>query len=459
MSISKDIYKPIYRVIPSSLKPRFESGVLDVKCLFFVSDLAYEVVKREGRVRSHLPRDRDRDFLVKMLTNKYRRTVDLLIAEDIIQVRSNEEGKESYSTTHHHCKQYSLTKKYRDELNNDGVSGLMITDHRQLKRMYSFWENSIERTLEKHPWLQPELHALSKLNYKTEEGEHFLKETITSRFYRNEPLTNKQSEKLVQANNDLDSFLNSDNLPFVSVRNGRVYNKLVNANKEFRKFIVTDSGERLVEVDMRSAQWVMLCKALVLKNKYSYTTNLIDNLTKHIEEPVDLLSNTYNDTIAFISSVLFQDIYSELGILKTKDSYVIPSGLKHQEREEFKKEAIAESLYNYFRKPTGKFFLDNKGRKHVRGVVKDTYPSVYDFIVQCAEESNKKRRSSDLAILMQKYEGFFFHQALQGALEGLLEGDGYAIIHDAFYLPESKEKEARKIMQETAEKWFGVMIY
>ncbi|MAO47067.1 MAG: hypothetical protein CL823_07950, partial [Crocinitomicaceae bacterium] len=101
MSISKDIYKPIYRVIPSSLKPRFESGVLDVKCLFFVSDLAYEVVKREGRVRSHLPRDRDRDFLVKMLTNKYRRTVDLLIAEDIIQVRSNEEGKESYSTTHH----------------------------------------------------------------------------------------------------------------------------------------------------------------------------------------------------------------------------------------------------------------------------------------------------------------------------------------------------------------------
>ena len=57
---------------------------------------------------------------------------------------------------------------------------------------------------------------------------------------------------------------------------------------------------------------------------------------------------------------------------------------------------------------------------------------------------------------MQKYEGYFFHQILQKALKGLLEGEGYAIIHDAFYLPESKEKEARKIMQETAEKWFGV---
>ena len=161
MSISKDIYKPIYRVIPSSLKPRFESGELDVKCLFFVSDLAYEVVKREGRVRSHLPRDRTGNFLKSMMTNDYRRTIDLLIEDDIISVNLNSEGKESYSTTHHHCKQYSLTKKYRDELNNDGVSGLMITDHRQLKRMYRYWENSIERTLEKHPWLQPELHALS----------------------------------------------------------------------------------------------------------------------------------------------------------------------------------------------------------------------------------------------------------------------------------------------------------
>ena len=57
------------------------------------------------------------------------------------------------------------------------------------------------------------------------------------------------------------------------------------------------------------------------------------------------------------------------------------------------------------------------------------------------------------------YKNHLFHQALQGVLKDLLEGDGYAIIHDAFYLPESKEKEARKIMQETAEKWFGVVIY
>ena len=91
--------------------------------------------------------------------------------------------------------------------------------------------------------------------------------------------------------------------------------------------------------------------------------------------------------------------------------------------------------------------------------MKDTYPSVYDFIVQCAEESKKKRRSSDLAILMQKYEGFFFHQALQGALKGLLDGDGYAIIHDAFYLPESKEKESLTLINRAVRGIYSMHTY
>ena len=456
MSKAKTDIKPEYRLIPSSLKSRFESGELDVKCLFLVSDLAYEVIKRKKNRQSHLPRDRTADFLKDLLTKNYRRTVDLLIAEDILQVRVNEFGKESYSTTHHHCKQYSLTKKYRDELNNDDVSGLWITDYRQLKRKKTYIDKSTRRLIIRHPWLRPEVDALRKLRYLKEEGDSFLKMTISARFYRNENLTDIQSEKLIKAHNDLDNLLNSGFLPHVSIAHNRVTNKLVLANREYRKFIRTNSGEKLVEIDMRSAQWVMLCKALVQKNKYSYTTNLIDNLTKHIDEPVNLLSHTYNDTIAFISAVLFQDIYSELGILKTKDSYVIPTGFKHNIREYFKDEGITETLFNYFTNPNEKFFLDELGYKHIRGVLKDTYPSIYDFIVQCADESKKKRRSSDLAILMQKYEGFFFHQVLQGALNGLLEGDGYAIIHDAFYVPESKEKEARQIMQETAEKWFGV---
>lgn len=456
MSISKKEFKPEYRLIPSSLKSRFESGELDVKCLFLVSELAYEVIKRDRSPRSHLPRDRTALFLKSLLTKNYRRTVDQLIAEDILQVRSNEQGKESYSTTHHHCKQYSLTKEYRDELNNDGVSGLLITDHRQLKRKKKYFDDSTLRLIKINPWLGQEVEALRRLRYLKEDGDRFLKKTIQSRFYRDENLTNNQSEQLIKANNDLDSLLNTDYLPHVSISHNRVSNNLVNANREYREFIRTASGERLIEVDMRSAQWVMLCKALVLMSKYSYKTNLMESLTKHIEEPIDLLSYANNDIKAFVSAVLFQDIYSELGLLKKTDSYTIKSGYRHPDRDDFKEEGIEETLFNYFTKTKKDVTEVGWDNRHIRSVLRDTYPSVYNFLVQFADESNKKRRSSDLAILMQQYEGFFFHQVLQKALKGLLEGEGYAIIHDAFYLPESKEKEARKVMQETAEKWFGV---
>ena len=456
MSKSIEEFKPIYRLIPSSLKSRFESGELDVKCFFLVSDLAYEVIKRDGSPRSHLPRDRTASFLKGVLTKNYRRTLDLLIAEDILQVRSNEQGKESYSTTHHHCKQYSLTKKYRDELNHDGVSGMMIKDHRQLKRRKKFFDDSTLRLIKRNPWLGPEIEALRRLRYLKEDGDHFLRNTIHSRFYRDENLTNNKSEQLIKANNDLDNLLNSDYLPHVSISHNRVFNKLVNANREYREFIRTTSGERIVEVDMRSAQWVMLCKALILTCKYSYKTNLMESLSKHVEEPIDLLSYATNDIKAFVSAVLFQDIYSELGLLKKTDSYVIKSGYRHPDRDDFKEEGIEETLFNYFTKTKKDVTEAEWDDRHIRSVLRDTYPSVYNFLVQFTDESNKKKRSSDLAILMQKYEGFFFHQVLQKALESLLEGEGYTIIHDAFYLPESQEKEARKIMQETAEKWFGV---
>ena len=48
MSVKKEVFKPVYRLFPSSLKEKFSSGVFDVKALFLVSDLSYEVLKREG---------------------------------------------------------------------------------------------------------------------------------------------------------------------------------------------------------------------------------------------------------------------------------------------------------------------------------------------------------------------------------------------------------------------------
>ena len=454
MSVKKEVFKPVYRLFPSSLKEKFSSGELDVKALFLVSELSHEVLKREGPQR-HLPQDRNRDFLRGTLSNSYRSVVEELRDAGIIHVRLSELGKESYSTEHHHSKQYSLTKDYRDELIQDGVSGMLISDHRQLKRIYTFFSRSTENLLNEQDWLKAEVQALKRLHFQKDLADRFLKEVVDRQEFRGEPLTQGVYQALQKSINDADIVLNSDQLPHVSIKHGRVFHKLVNVHKEFRDFIITNTGEKLVELDMKSAQWVMLCKALAHKHKHDYTSNLIEQLTQHIEEPIHITEHTLNDVRAFAGAVFFQDIYSELGLLKTTDSYVVLSGYKHPLRKLAKYESIAETLYNYFTHPEKDVTEDGWDVRSIRSVLRDNYPSVYDFLVQCAQESTPRKRSQGLAVLMQKYEGHFFHRVLQDGLKEALEGCGCVIIHDAVFVPESKAEKALQVAKKAASEWFG----
>ena len=454
MSVKKVEFKAVYRLFPSSLKEKFSSGEFDVKALFLVSELSHEVLKREGPQR-HLPQDRNRDFLRGTLSNSYRSVVEELRDAGIIQVRLSELGKESYSTEHHHSKQYSLTKKYRDELIQDGVSGMLMTDHRQLKRIHTFFSRSTENLLKEHDWLKTEVEALKRLHFQKDLADRFLKEVVDRQEFRGEPLTQGVHQALQKSINDADIVLNSDQLPHVSVKHGRVFHKLVNVHKEFRDFITTNTGEKVVELDMKSAQWVMLCKALAHKHKHDYKSNLIEELSKHIEEPIHILDNTVGDVQAFASAVLFQDIYSELGLLKTDTEYCISQGYEHPLRKLAKQESIAETLYNYFTNPEKDVTESDWDVRSIRSVLRDTYPSVYDFLVQCAQESTSKKRSQGLAVLMQKYEGHFFHRVLQESLNEVLEGCGYVVIHDAICLPQSKSQQALKALNMLAISSFG----
>lgn len=455
MTVKKDVFKPVYRLFPSSLSEKFSSGVLDVKSLFLVSELTHEVMIHDGNSK-HFYWDRTTDFLHRTLSRQYRNlVVELLLKEGIIEVRLNKDGRETFSTTEHQCKQYRLTKDYRYELIRDEVSGMLITDHRQLKRMHTFFSRSTERLLEEHDWLKTEVEALKRLRFQKDLADRFLMEVVERQEFRGEPLTQGVYQALQKSINDADIVLNSDQLPHVSIKHGRVFHKLVNVHKEFRDFITTKTGEKLVELDMKSAQWVMLCKALAHKHKQDYTSNLIEQLTQHIEEPIHITENTLNDVRAFAGAVFFQDIYSELGLLKTTDSYAVLSGYKHPLRKLAKYESIAETLYNYFTHPEKDVTEDGWDVRSIRSVLRDTYPSVYDFLVRCAQESSSRKRSQGLAVLMQKYEGHFFHGVLQNGLKEVLEGCGYVIIHDAFFVPESKAEDALQKAKEAASEWFG----
>ena len=57
--------------------------------------------------------------------------------------------------------------------------------------------------------------------------------------------------------------------------------------------------------------------------------------------------------------------------------------------------------------------------------------------------------------MMQNYEGLFFQRVLQEALKSVFEGYGYVIIHDAVFVPESKDEEALQIAKKAALDWFG----
>ena len=454
MSVKKEVFKPLYRLFPSSLKEKFSSGELDVKALFLVSELTFEVLNHDGNAK-HFYWDRSKDLLHRNLSKNYRKVVDLLLLEGIIEVRLNADGRESYSTTHHHSKQYRLTKDYRDELIQDGISGMLITDHRQLKRTHNFFSRSSENLIEEHDWLTDEVEALKRLHFQKDQADRFLMEVVKRQEFRGERLTQGVHQALLKSINDADIVLNSDQLPHLSIKHGRVFHKLVNVHKELRDFITTNTGEKLVELDMKSAQWVMLCKALAHKQKHNYQSNLIEELSKHIEEPINITKNTLNDVRAFAGAVFFQDIYSELGLLKTTDSYVVLSGYKHPMRKLAKYESIAETLYNYFTHPEKDVTEDGWDVRSIRSVLRDTYPSVYDFLVQCAQESTSKKRSQRLAILMQRYEGHFFHRVLQEGLKEVLVGCGYVTIHDAVFVPESQADEALQVARTTASAWFG----
>ena len=120
-----------------------------------------------------------------------------------------------------------------------------------------------------------------------------------------------------------------------------------------------------------------------------------------------------------------------------------------------KQESIAETLYNYFTYPEKDVTEDGWDVRSIRSVLSDTYPKVYDFLVQCAQESPSRKRSQGLSILMQEYEGYFFHRVLQEDLKEVLEGCGYVIIHDAVFVPESKAEEALQVAKKVALEWFG----
>ena len=139
--------------------------------------------------------------------------MEQLLHESVAEVRLNEYGEEGYSTTPSSLQAVSTTKTYRDELVREEISGMLITDHRQLKRMHNFFKRSTENLLEEHDWLKKEVEGLKQLRFQIDSGNSFLNEVLKRQEFRGEPLTQGMHQALMKSVNNLDNLLNSGQTP------------------------------------------------------------------------------------------------------------------------------------------------------------------------------------------------------------------------------------------------------
>jgi hypothetical protein len=266
---------------------------------------------------------------------------------------------------------------------------------------------------------------------------------------------------------------------------GRVYHPFVQCPREYRKAVVDDKGQPYVEVDLRSSQAVFLCKviAVALKHRlitYEFgkqataTDNLIEQIIPLLDEPINVLEEGVYppDFTAFVSAVFLDDIYEDASPENISQNASVQVGedvyevggyarvfgtktLVGEARKEAKEQFFKDIFFNYYNK-------ENYGVKGQLSISSEyledfakTYYTVYEFCRICALQSKEgKKKSRDLALLLQQTESEFFHELLPAVLKEL-EPFNYFVVHDAVYVPQKHQETVINACNELAKDFFG----
>ena len=204
--------------------------------------------------------------------------------------------------------------------------------------------------------------------------------------------------------------------------------------------------------------------------------NLIEQIIPLLDEPINVLEQGVypSDFTAFVRAVFLDDIYEEASpenISQTASiqvgegiynvgSTVRVSGAKTlvgEERKEAKEKFFKDIFFNYYNKENygveGQLSISTE---YLEDFAK-TYYTVYEFCRLCALQSKEgKKKSRDLALLLQQTESRFFHELLPSALRGI-EPFNYFVVHDAIYVPKKQQEAVVKVCGEEALKAFGAV--
>ena len=413
-------------------------------------------------------------------TNYFKSVITPLLDSKLIEV------DRSYSTELHYPKSYKLSHTLLNEVIDGNTTVIYITSESLIKNIEKWRRTTLSLQVKKHSFIEAEAVMLLHINIKRSALEQLYEQRIIDIKTSDKPnkklaITNatRHKEEILQLTEAKD--LLDARVRYIS---GRVYHPFVNCPKDFRKAVVDDEGQPFVEVDLRSSQAVFLCKviAVALKHKlitFEYgkqaeaTDNLIEQIIPLLDQPINVLEDGVypSDFRAFVSAVFLDDIYedanpeniSQNAFMQVDDEvYLVHSSarlsgsktLVGEQRNQAKRQFFKDIFFNYYNK-------ENYGVKGQLSISSEyledfakTYFTVYEFCRICAYQSKKKKKSRDLALLLQQTESKFFHELLPAVLTEL-EPFNYFVVHDAIYVPQKHQEAVIEASSRLAKDFFG----
>jgi len=472
-------------VIPNSLIGRIavneKLGVSNYKLAHFISILTHHVYSNYPDGGYYLKKPITSVYLGVLYNKRYlSEVITPLKQEGIIEVN------DSYSADLGFCKEYGFNKDIIQEIIREEYTEVYITKNTLINRINEWQRETLSRQIKQYRFIESEADMLLHLNIDTSALEQLSEHRIIDIKTSDKPnkklaITNAKRHKeeilqLTEAKDLLDA-----RVRYIS---GRVYHPFVNCPKDFRKAVVDDEGQPYVEVDLRSSQAVFLCKVIAVALKHKLITfeygeqaeasdNLIEQIIPLLDQPINVLEESVypSDFRAFVSAVFFDDVYedanpeniSQNAYMQVGDEvYLVHSSarisgsktLVGEQRDKAKRLFFKEIFFNYFSK-------ENYGVKGQLSISSEyledfakTYFTVYEFCRICAYQSKEKKKSRDLALLLQQTESKFFHELLPAVLTEI-EPFNYFVVHDAIYVPQKHQEAFIEASSRLAKDFFG----
>ena len=473
-------------IIPNSLVDYVDTDLSGIASKFkiahFLSILTNHILSNYPDGDYYLKKPITSEYLSFLYTLRYTKQVVFPLRTDgIIEVN------DSYSTDLSFCKEYGFNKDIIQEIIKEEYTEVYITKNTLINRINDWQRETLSRQIKQYRFIETEADMLLHLNIDTSALGLLYEQRIVEIKQSNEKkkklaITNatRHKEEILQLTEAKD--LLDARVRYIS---GRVYHPFVNCPKEFRKAVVDDEGQPYVEVDLRSSQAVFLCKVIAVALKHKLITfkvgkkaiasdNLIEQIIPLLDEPINVLEEGVypSDFRAFVSAVFFDDIYEDANpenitqnafmqvgdVVYLTHSSASISGSKTlvgEARDQAKRQFFKDIFFNYYNR-------ENYGVKGQLSISSEyledfakTYYTVYEFCRICASQSKEgKKKSRDLALLLQQTESKFFHELLPAVLREI-ESFNYFVVHDAIYVPQKHQEAVIKACNRLAKAFFG----